>query len=389
MGQQGTYPIGSRVINVNTDTATGLVTGTTCDIPLNAMALAIQVYLNLQTPVAIASGGTGATTVAGALANLGIGTMGLQNSNNVSITGGTISGVTVTSANVTITGGTINGTSIGQITPAAGAFTTLTATTPVGVASGGTGVATLTAHGVLIGEGTAAINQTTAGTAGQPLLSGGASADPAFGTLGVNFGGTGATTLTVHGVLLGEGTATIAATAVGTTGQVLVGATGADPAFGTTVGGLTFTGAITPQSTGGIVGTTTNDNANAGSVGEYVTATVTNVTLTNASYIDIATISLSAGDWDVTGVIAFNPAGSTVIQAMLAGINTVANTAPSFPNQTQLNGLNLTAGSANFITAPLVRESLASTTTLRLGAQCNFTTSTCTASGMIRARRIR
>lgn len=51
------------------------------------------------------------------------------------------------------------------------------------VANGGTGVATLTAHGPLMGEGTAAIHAAAAGTSGDPFLSGGASADGAYGKL--------------------------------------------------------------------------------------------------------------------------------------------------------------------------------------------------------------
>lgn len=42
-------------------------------------------------------------------------------------------------------------------------------------------------------------------------------------------GGTGATTLTDHGILLGSGTGAITATAVPTNGQLLIGSTGADP----------------------------------------------------------------------------------------------------------------------------------------------------------------
>jgi hypothetical protein len=45
------------------------------------------------------------------------------------------------------------------------------------------------------------------GSSGQALVSGGASADPAFGTLPVAGGGTGATTLT--GVLIGNGTSAV------------------------------------------------------------------------------------------------------------------------------------------------------------------------------------
>lgn len=55
----------------------------------------------------------------------------------------------------------------------------------------------------------------------------------ATGTLLVSHGGTGATTLTAHGVVVGEGTAAVAVTAVGTTGQVLTGVTGADPVWAT------------------------------------------------------------------------------------------------------------------------------------------------------------
>lgn len=56
------------------------------------------------------------------------------------------------------------------------------------VVAGGTGAATLTAHGVLVGEGTSAIAATPAGAAGTVLQGGGASADPTFTetpTLGV------------------------------------------------------------------------------------------------------------------------------------------------------------------------------------------------------------
>lgn len=49
-----------------------------------------------------------------------------------------------------------------------------------GVAGGGTGVSTLTAHGVVLGNGTSAVAVTGAGTAGQVLISNGASADPTF-----------------------------------------------------------------------------------------------------------------------------------------------------------------------------------------------------------------
>lgn len=156
------------------------------------------------------------------------------------------------------------------------------------VAQGGTGAVTLTIHGVVIGNTTSAVNVTSAGTSGQVLTSNGASADPtfqaaaagtvtsfsagnlsplfttsvgtststpaltfalstatanqaygtfssttpAFGTVNVASGGTGATTLTIHGVLIGNTTSAIAATSAGTAGQVLTSnGASADPTF--------------------------------------------------------------------------------------------------------------------------------------------------------------
>ena len=58
---------------------------------------------------------------------------------------------------------------------------------PVTVPGGGTGLTSATAHGVLVGEGTSAMHVTTAGTNGQVLL-GSTGADPAFGTLTTSTG---------------------------------------------------------------------------------------------------------------------------------------------------------------------------------------------------------
>ena len=101
--------------------------------------------------------------------------------------------------------------------------------------------------------------------------------------LAVADGGTGASTFTANGVLLGNGTSAIQATAVGATGQVLVGNTGAAPSWtalsGIGVTSLSFgstgltpatatTGAITVAGTLGVAngGTGTATAFTAGSV---------------------------------------------------------------------------------------------------------------------------
>src|SRR3990167_7462992 len=68
------------------------------------------------------------------------------------------------------------------------------------------------------------------GTIGQPLIKvSSTNYDTEFATLPVIGGGTGQVTLTDRGVLLGQGTAAIGATAAMTDGQLLIGQTGADP----------------------------------------------------------------------------------------------------------------------------------------------------------------
>ncbi len=68
-------------------------------------------------------------------------------------------------------------------------------TNPVTVALGGTGLATLTAHNVVLGEGTSNVAFAAPGTAGNLFLSQGASADPAFETM------SGDATITSAGVV--------------------------------------------------------------------------------------------------------------------------------------------------------------------------------------------
>ena len=91
------------------------------------------------------------------------------------------------------------------------------------------------------------------------------------GTVSVAQGGTGATTLTANGVLLGNGTSAISATAVGSTGQVLVGNTGAAPSWTSlsSIGVTSFSGGttgLTPSSgtTGAITLAGTLGVANGG-----------------------------------------------------------------------------------------------------------------------------
>jgi hypothetical protein len=159
-----------------------------------------------------------------------------------------------------------------------------------------------------------------------------------------------------------------------------------------TTGGAPFT--VGPVAASNVVGTATNDNAAAGNIGEYISSNITTpVSITTGTALNLTTISLTAGDWDVTGAVCFTPAGGTVVTRTFVAISTTSldltqsNLATcSFSN----HQITYAAGTLNptEIPAPL-RLSLSTTTTVYLVLYCSFTTSTCTAIGILRARRMR
>lgn len=146
-------------------------------------------------------------------------------------------------------------------------------------------------------------------------------------------------------------------------------------------------------STSGIIGTTTNDNAAAGSVGEYKEASLSAglaTSLTTGTAKTVVSVSLEAGDWDVSGVVYFTTGGTTSTTAVSCGTSIVNNTFPSDPDPSiyQYNGATVTNHFFR-IPAGTKRYSLASTTTVYLVTSSNFTVSTTTAYGVISARRVR
>ena len=78
------------------------------------------------------------------------------------------------------------------------------------VSQGGTGLNTITAYNLLVGNATSAPSLVApSATSGIPLISQGASANPTYGTAVVAGGGTGLTTLTTaYGVVCAGTTAT-------------------------------------------------------------------------------------------------------------------------------------------------------------------------------------
>ena len=247
-----------------------------------------------------------------------------------------------------VANGGIDSTPVGATTPSSGAFTTLSASSTVS----GTGFTSYFASPPAIGSTTASSG--------------------AF------------TTLSASSTVSGTGFSNYLASP-----PAIGGTTPSSGKFTT----LQSTSAFTPSSTAGIVGTTTNDNANAGSVGEVVTATSTGTSLTSGVAANCVSVSLTAGDWDVTGVVEYVAAAGTTTSGYTTGVNTTSATyqtiTGSFLNVQQTFGLSVGAGTASYQSAPLTRFSLASTTPVYLVGAASFASSTMTCNGFIRARRKR
>lgn len=181
-----------------------------------------------------------------------------------------------------------------------------------------------------------------------------------------------------------------AATATSINGNAITAGTGTLTLGTSNV--LTAT-STTSVGRGQYLGTGTSDNATAGNIGEYVSATVASgsaVSLTSGSPAAVASISLTAGDWDVFGSLSFQGGSTTTLSYILAGISQSAGGTGNLPS-VRFYGSATPFSVLSFYTqeTTLSRVSISSTTTVYLVAQAGFAASTLSGFGTILARRVR
>lgn len=318
----------------------------------------------------------------------GLGTMSTQNASSVAITGGAINGTTIgattaaagTFTSLTITGG-INNTAIGNTTPSTGVFTTLDATGQTSL--GGT----VGAEGLRVLNTASSVNyvQISGNTTGNGAVIQAAGGDTNI-TLALSSKGTGPISFNTNGNALVQ--AQILNTASATRSLTFTGSNGGNPTISASAGNVAFGTGIVPVTTTGIIGTATNDSANTGSFGEYLTASTTGTNLPNATAVNATSLALTAGDWDVQAVVHFNPAAGGVLGFPTAGVATASTTLGAFGTFVQL-GATHGAGAGDYAVTPVVRVSLASGSTVYAYAGTNLTGGTATCDGFLRARRVR
>lgn len=143
-----------------------------------------------------------------------------------------------------------------------------------------------------------------------------------------------------------------------------------------------------------LVGTTTNNNATAGTVGEYKSGSVVSGSAVSASgtnFVDITAITLTAGDWDLSGIVTctLNAATMTGYEGVLS-VNT-GNTQTDHVSGDNLIGSNNVPNGVedSSVSIPNWRVSIASTTTYYLKFRVISSAGTPKGYGRMSARRVR
>ncbi len=187
--------------------------------------------------------------------------------------------------------------------------------------------------------------------------------------------------------LTGLGTGVSTALGVAVTGSGAI-ALANGPTFVTST---VTTPSITFSTTSGVIGTTTNNDAAAGSVGQFISSIITSgspVSCANATTQNLTTISLTAGDWDVWGNINFACSGVTT--SLIGWLSSTSATFPASETVSQVaSNTDLGSGLNWGFAVPQLRYSLNGTTTIYITSFTSFSTGAVTMSGGIYARRVR
>ena len=152
---------------------------------------------------------------------------------------------------------------------------------------------------------------------------------------------------------------------------------------------------------GGLVGTIAGDDAVAGNIGEYKTTTVASAASVTVSpttgFKDVTSVSLTAGDWVVSGScnIVWVGVTATVVNC---GLGTTSNTMAgqtggsgigTDPRTIEIATFGTTLTGTKVINTPSVRVSLSADTTIYLVSGMTFSAGEAAQYGTIKAWRVR
>lgn len=160
----------------------------------------------------------------------------------------------------------------------------------------------------------------------------------------------------------------------------------------TDAGAFSISGIINPTYPSGIKGNISGSNVSAGTVGEVISSNIPSasaVAISTGVAKTITSITLTAGDWDVWGMVCDKPAAGTVEQLIQGSISETTNTDATPPNGGAFTVLPFTAIASQATCAPvgMKQVNVSGSQTEFLVITSAFTVSTNAAYGFIGARR--
>lgn len=189
--------------------------------------------------------------------------------------------------------------------------------------------ATTTLHDILIGAPANAITSIApSAVSGIPLISNGASADPTFGTMSASGGGFGTTTLTNHGILIGQGSSPITTIAPLAAGKILQsGGASVDPVYSTATYPTTAT-----------------------NIGRILRANGTNILATTVTLPATTTANQILYSSAASVVSEITTANSAQLITSSGGVPSFSTAAGNIANTTKTSGLAFPTGTLSNVT---------------------------------------
>lgn len=143
------------------------------------------------------------------------------------------------------------------------------------------------------------------------------------------------------------------------------------------------------------LGVVDGSDAATGYIGEFISSTVLNgsaVPLSNGVSVNITSINLAAGDWDVWGITCFVATGTTSTTILRSGLSTTTGVLPASPNnggRLNIPNLSVVGAAVPDLAAGTLRVSTNAPVVVYLVTNAGFTASTLNGFGFIGARRRR
>lgn len=155
-------------------------------------------------------------------------------------------------------------------------------------------------------------------------------------------------------------------------------------------GNLGLTESIVTATVGQLPAIASNSAAASGKVGEVISASGTSGSLTSSTVAALGSISLTAGDWDISATVQFNAQGATTSTDYNGAISTTSASLTPYGTSIAFSQRIVSSSdhSENFAIPP-VQALINATTSFYVNARAVFTGTAPTASWCIRARRMR